>query len=301
MHLREYQELARKTDQVPNQDNSDDPLVPYRHDVIPLIGLVGEVGGLLEEYKKRLRDGDRHLGFSDEVAEELGDILWYTANVADKFELDLEDIAQKNLEKLTDRWKRPPNERHLYDDDLPPNQQLPREFEYRFDEQCIDGVMKINITDALLGITVGNSLTDNTYEDDGYRYHDVMHLAFAAHFGWSPVLRKLLRTQKALRNRDSPLDDAEDGGRGQVIEEALVAAAYVYASEHGFLEGVRAVDRALLRHIKKMTQNLEVKNRSAWEWNDVIIKGFSVWRDLRIQRGGTVVGNVRLGTLELRA
>ena len=62
-----------------------------------------------------------------------------------------------------------------------------------------------------------------------------------------------------IENRTpAEVDDTEDGGRGQVVEEAIVAAAYVYASEHGFLRGIEAVDWHLLRHIGKMTGKLEV-------------------------------------------
>ncbi|WP_206540680.1 MazG nucleotide pyrophosphohydrolase domain-containing protein [Xanthomonas hortorum] len=38
------------------------------------------------------------------MAEELGDLLWYVGNVAAKFDLKLEDIAQANLKKTRDRW-----------------------------------------------------------------------------------------------------------------------------------------------------------------------------------------------------
>ena len=80
-----------------------------------------------------------------------------------------------------------------------------------------------------------------------------------------------------------------------------MAAAYVYASEHEFLEGIEEVDWQLLRHIKKMTRQLEVKDRSTWEWREVLLRAFSVWRELRAKRGGTVLGNLEDGTLELRA
>ena len=198
MHLKEYQELARKTDRTPRDEAGDDPRQPYRHDVVPLLGLVGEVGGLLGEYKKRLRDGELHRGFADEVAEELGDIMWYVANVADKFALDLEEVAADNLKKVADRWLRPDG-RALYDSGLRIGQQLPRRFAYRFEERLVKGVIKVVMVDERWEMDLGNELTDNAYEDDGYRFHDVMHLAFAAHLGWSPVLRKLLRTKELLR------------------------------------------------------------------------------------------------------
>ena len=70
--------------------------------VVPLLGLAGETGELLSEYKKHLRDGDSHLLFRERVSEELGDLLWYVANVAAKFDLKLGDIAQANLKKTRD-------------------------------------------------------------------------------------------------------------------------------------------------------------------------------------------------------
>ena len=47
--------------------------------------------------------------------------------------------------------------------------------------------MKIHPNGPLLG----DPVTDNTHDDDGYRFHDVMHLANMAVLGWSPVMRSL--------------------------------------------------------------------------------------------------------------
>ena len=203
MHLKEFQERARATDQTRGEGGEGDPRTPTRPEVVPLLGLVGEVGGLLGEYKKRLRDGETHRSFPEEVAEELGDILWYVANVADKFGLDLEAIAADNLRKVSDRWLRPEGRRRLYDEELPVRQRLPRKFEYRFEERLVKGVSKVVMVDLLRGADRGNPLTDNAYDDDGYRFHDVMHLAFAALLGWSPVLRKLLRNAKYWLTRSA--------------------------------------------------------------------------------------------------
>src|SRR2546425_13364991 len=100
MDIRTYQEEALKTDQVPISGDHDADVSR----LVPLLGLAGEAGELLTEYKKRIRDGEAHRMFKDRVSEELGDLLWYLANVASKFDLDLNVIAESNLDKVRDRW-----------------------------------------------------------------------------------------------------------------------------------------------------------------------------------------------------
>ncbi len=301
MDFDDYQQRAHATDQVPQleKDACEPSRDPRRQEVIPLLGLVSEVGGLLAEYKKLLRDGATHRKFRDEVAEELGDILWYVANVASKFDLTLDEIANQNLAKVGDRWLRSERGRVLYDESLPTRQQLPRRFEYGFEQRTIQGAAKLVLVDRLRGQATGDPLTDNAYEDDGYRFHDVLHLTFAACLGWSPVLRKLLRTQGELDHREPlEVDNVEDGGRAQVVEEAIVASAYVYASNHDYLDGVDAVDWQVLRHIKQLASHLEVRNRTAKEWNDALLAGFSVWRKLRERGGGAARGDLLTGAIE---
>ena len=84
-----YQGLARRTDR--------NPAIDEEGMMIPLLGLAGEAGELLTEYKKFLRDGESHVLFKEQFAEELGDLLWYLTNVATKFGLSLTKIAQNNL------------------------------------------------------------------------------------------------------------------------------------------------------------------------------------------------------------
>ena len=96
MTLNEYQEQARVTDQHPERS--------VEGDVVPLLGLAGEVGSLLTEYKKKFRDGDAYRVFRERISEELGDILWYTATVASRAGLDLASVAAGNLAKVRSRW-----------------------------------------------------------------------------------------------------------------------------------------------------------------------------------------------------
>jgi NTP pyrophosphatase (non-canonical NTP hydrolase) len=47
-----------------------------------------------------------HGDVMDEIEKELGDVLWYLANLATDLGLSLGAIAQLNLDKLEDRKKR---------------------------------------------------------------------------------------------------------------------------------------------------------------------------------------------------
>jgi len=74
----------------------------------PILGLVGESGELANKYKKVLRDDDGVLTNEKRqaIADELGDVLWYVAALARDLKVDLEEVAQKNLDKLYDRKAR---------------------------------------------------------------------------------------------------------------------------------------------------------------------------------------------------
>lgn len=305
MDLKEYQTRAASTDQNPKitWPSNGPSLEPQKHELIPLLGLAGKTGELLSEYKKVLRDGKLHQEFTEEVAEELGDVLWYVANVATKFGLDLSKVAEENLAKAESRWIGQSQKIPLYDANNAPEEQLPRKFVYEFSSRVAeDGLTEVVLLDCTsgAGIATGDNITDGAYEDDGFRFHDVLHLAFMAYFGWSPVLRKLLniRTPPLIARRTPALvQDTEDGGRAQLIEEGIVGAAYVYAEKHAFLENVEVIDWRFLQHIKEMTAKLEVRDRTTREWNDVLLSSFDILRKLRKHKGGRVVGDLIAGTL----
>lgn len=99
MDFEEYQKLSRRTALYPNKDNNF---------VYPTLGLSGEAGEVAEKIKKVLRDKN---GVVDEatkadLAKELGDVLWYMAQIATELGLSLDQIAKLNIEKLADRQKR---------------------------------------------------------------------------------------------------------------------------------------------------------------------------------------------------
>ena len=99
MLISEYQELSRRTATYPGAGDNI---------VYPTLGLAGEAGEVAEKVKKLLRDDDGVMSRErrEALAGELGDVLWYVAQVATEAGLDLEDIAQANLDKLLSRQRR---------------------------------------------------------------------------------------------------------------------------------------------------------------------------------------------------
>jgi NTP pyrophosphatase (non-canonical NTP hydrolase) len=99
MDLNAYQDAARLTALYPDVGNNP---------IYPTLGLSGEAGEVADKVKKVLRD--RNGQFDDsvraEIALELGDVLWYVAQLASELGYELEDVANQNLQKLRDRSSR---------------------------------------------------------------------------------------------------------------------------------------------------------------------------------------------------
>jgi NTP pyrophosphatase (non-canonical NTP hydrolase) len=99
MEFNEYQKKSRQTAIYPNLGSNF---------VYPTLGLSGEAGEVAEKIKKVLRDKN---GLIDEdtkaeIAKELGDVLWYVAQLATELNLDLDEVALKNIDKLFSRLDR---------------------------------------------------------------------------------------------------------------------------------------------------------------------------------------------------
>jgi NTP pyrophosphatase (non-canonical NTP hydrolase) len=72
------------------------------------LGLVGEAGEIANKVKKIMRDNNGNLEelAKADIFDELGDVLWYCASLADELGVNLEDVAKLNLIKLEDRMNR---------------------------------------------------------------------------------------------------------------------------------------------------------------------------------------------------
>jgi NTP pyrophosphatase (non-canonical NTP hydrolase) len=98
MELSEYQRLSRRTAEYPRE-----AWLAY-----PALGLAGEAGEVAEHAKKAIRDDEGAVSDQrrEAMAKELGDVLWYVAQIATELGLDLDQIAEGNLEKLLSRQQR---------------------------------------------------------------------------------------------------------------------------------------------------------------------------------------------------
>ena len=267
--------------------------------VLPMLGLAGEVGGLVAQYKKIQRDRSGYRAFTDEVREELGDLFWYATALARRCDLSLEEILTENLRKTQERFLRPasPPPHLLFDEGLEPAEQLPRALDVTFTESLSHdrGASPVPIVHIHRGAQpVGDPLDDNSDDNDDYRYHDVFHLAYMAVLGWSPVMRSLLRVKRS-NNRDT--DRIEDGGRAIAIEEGLSAYVFAAARDHSQFSTSTAVPMEIVKSCRAMTAHLEVSRRLAQDWEYAILSGFRVFAQLVAHRGGLVHADLRARTL----
>lgn len=67
-----------------------------------VMGLCGESGEVIDIVKKHLAQG--HELNKNKIIEELGDVLWYVAEIAYVLNVDLEDVFEENINKLSKRY-----------------------------------------------------------------------------------------------------------------------------------------------------------------------------------------------------
>lgn len=248
-----------------------------------------------ELFRSKLPDVERELNKSivdRPFNQSLGEIAWHISALASIYGLDLGEIAARNKQKVSYRLDRD-HPTPLHDDEYPASEQLPRQFKI-----AVVTIGEGRSRMYLNGRRLGDDLTDNAHDEDGYRFHDMMHLANAAKLGWSPVLRGLMNKKRRSRPK---IDEVEDGARAKIVEEAIIKAIH---SEGTRVSADRGVDSAelpvrlfsngaeitfrFLKFIHNFVSGLEVEKNRYWEWEEAILAGHDLFYKLRCEGRGTI-------------
>ena len=364
--LRDYLNIVKKTDQLPENDLS-----------VVLHGLFGEVGEIMTVAKKKKREPEYFTGFNSAVIEEFGDAFWYLCCLAARLDIDIEkiflDLAKEtdmesnvsfdgensvitisyqpeliekfddiivclgkitgeflsseyvldaprekvfaflrsyfdtvallnldfdqvlsaNVEKVSSRFLRPDNSYlPTFDEEFPEFERLPTKFEIEYIRRTRNQqAMRWN------GVFIGDPLTDSISEDDGYRFHDVFHFSYAAILHWSPTFRALI---KHKRKSKPEIDEAQDGGRAIVVEEGLVAWIFTIAKENNFFKSREKLTFDMLKNVGQIVKGYEAEEFPLILWEEAILKGYEVFRQVMDNQGGVVVGDRDARTIEYR-
>lgn len=357
-------------------------LAKYVADVLPtdvlppddinraLMGLYGEVGGIMSSAKKHVREGDAYPGFKRAAEEEFGDTLWYFNAVCRRLGASLEqlfaeaangssfattcaasdaapgavahvatpigaghideslfqlglcaaellrspqtlrgegkpklvefartylkalhssnlifaDVVRRNISKTRGAFLEPNlQELPTFDDEFDEDERLPADFRIRISQRKAGrSYLQWN------KVFIGDPLTDNIGDPDGYRFHDVFHLAHAAILHWSPVFRALIKQKRKSKGR---FDEEQDSGRAIVVEEGLTAWIFMRAKELNYFEGQNKVSFDILKTIEEFTSGYEVSLCPLKQWEQAILEGYKVFRRIRDAKGGWVIGN----------
>lgn len=228
----------------------------------------------------------------------LGEIVWHLAALATLSGLKLGEIANANREKVTRRYGlgQPTS---LHDGIYPQHEQFPRKFDVAFVT-----VRKGRSRMYFNGRPLGNDLTDNAAEEDGYRFHDVMHLAILAKLGWSPVIRKLMGLK---RKSDPKIDEVQDGARSEIAEELIVKL--IHSEGTALVEGLDdresrpmfthggMISFGFLQQLPRLARGLEAADNQLWEWEEAILVGSRLFHSLRRAGQGTVTIDLEARTI----
>lgn len=203
------------------------------------------------------------------------------------------EVARTNLVKTRGRFLEPdPSALPTFDSEFPSEEQLPAHFEIEISQRKSgQSYLRLN------GVFIGDPLTDNIADPDGYRFHDVFHLAHAAILHWSPVMRALI---KQKRKSDKRVDEAQDGGRAIVVEEGLTAWIFARAKELSFFKNRESVSFDMLKTISDFVRGYEVEQCPLSLWEQAILDGYAVFREVRRNRGGVVIGDRAARAIEYR-
>ncbi|UXC91098.1 nucleoside triphosphate pyrophosphohydrolase family protein [Sphingobium sp. RSMS] len=290
-----------------------------------VLGLMAEVGSLAKAYRSLLRDDIPLETQRERLERDLGDILWYSSMVAQSVGIDLDEVANSNLKRVTDRHRkvvkqeyRPSFDHGYAAEEVFPRRMLfeihPAKAESTFEAphvgfRVVDaspyafkGEPKLNANGKpigfQLGASIGDPVNDNSAKGDGYRYHDAVHVAFMAVLGWSPVMRELLN----LKRKSKPATDhVEDGARASDIEEALSAALKAFSVTRNDFRTDADIDGDTRNLISLLTADLEVADVPLWLWTQAIRQGYDAMASLIANGEGWLLADLDAQTLKFSA
>ena len=208
-------------------------------------------------------------------------------------ELAFSEVARSNLRKARGAFLEPQADDLLdldFDSKFGIEEQLPREFRIRVNQR---GSGKSYL--QWNGVFIGDPLTDNIADRDGYRFHDVFHFANAAILHWSPVMRALIRHK---RKSNPKFDEEQDSGRAIVVEEVVAAWIFSRAKELNFFENQEKVSLGILKTIGEFVSGYEVEKCPLKLWEKAILEGYAVFRQLKANQGGWIIGNREQRTIK---
>ena len=198
--------------------------------------------------------------------------------------LSFSEVVRGNMRKARGAFLEPLSQDLVdFDAEFEKEEQLPREFAIRINERA-NGRSYIQWNNVF----IGDPLTDNISDLDGYRFHDVFHLSYAAILHWSPVFRALIKHKRKSNPR---YDESQDSGRAIVVEEGLTAWLFSKAKELDFFEGHNNVSLGILKTVNEFVIGYEVSECPLKLWERAILDGYKVFREIKAAQGGWVVGD----------
>lgn len=229
----------------------------------------------------------------DNISKLLGEFVKKYLGAMQTAKISFSQVVSGNLKKTQGRFlKADASLLPVFDSEFENDERLPNNFEItviqRKNGRCY---LQWN------GVFIGDPLTDNITDSDGFRFHDVFHFAHAAVLHWSPTFRALI---KHKRKSNPYIDETQDGGRAIVVEEGLTAWLFSRAKELNFFENQDGVSFDLLKTIQQFVKGYEVEACPLNLWESAILQGYEVFRQIRLHNGGVVIGNRNNRSLSFR-
>ena len=204
------------------------------------------------------------------------------------------DIVRFNADKTQGRFLEPDCDSLInFDSEFPDDEKFPEQFEISVVVRS-SGRSQLRWNDVF----IGNPLSDNISDHDGYQFHDVFHLSHAAILHWSPTFRALI---KHKRKSDRNFDENQDGGRAIAVEEGLTAWVFSCAKDLDYFENHNRLSFDLLKTVHQFVRGYEVEACPLRLWEIAILEGYKVFRKVRENKGGVVIGNLVDRTLNYKS